>query len=333
MKLKIIILILIISISNSRDAVAVCKGIVHNPLTEVCWECIFPISIGGVTVSKNPGDYLSDKPDIKSPICTCPGPLGVPRVGIPVSFWEPARYIETVKDAYCFPSMGFGLKNPSNGLLDGSNTCGGGAQEGTSTFLQAHYFIYPIWTMMELLIDFTCVEHSGFDLTYMTEVDPTWNNDALALIMYPETLLFANFPAQLSCIADSVASNIGRPITALYWCMGSWGSTYPMSGHTNEEDITEASLGLAARLIYKMSRSGAICDTGITLCSCIPTLIWIKKHYKFNIAKPVKGSQCIPVGRSAGIWGCGKNPTLPVAGNAPDNFMYILFRKRTCCAF
>ena len=332
MKSKIIILIMTALLSNSPDVFAVCKGSIHNPLTEVCWKCIFPIQIGGLKISKNPSG-LPDDGKITSPVCVCPTPLGIPRPGIPISFWEPARFTETVKDAYCFPSLGFGLTNPSGGFLNGSTICGGGVQEGTSTFQQAHFFIYPIWTMMELLIDFICVEHSGFDLAYMTEVDPTWNDDALAMIMYPETLLFANLPAQLSCMADSAGSNAGRPVTALFWCMGSWGSTYPMSGNINEDDITEASIGLAARMIYKMARIGAICDTGVTLCSCVPTLIWIKKHYRFNIAKPVIGSQCIPIGRSASVWGSMKNPALPVSGNASDNFMHILFRKRTCCAF
>ena len=333
LKIKKLILLVLITIvfMNEQNTFAECVGLPHNPVTEVCWKCIFPMKIAGITVSSNPIDQIGSEGPTEPPVCVCLTPL--PRAGIPYSFWEPARFIETVKDAYCFPSLGFGMTNPSGGLNNGSNTGGGGQQEGSSTFLQAHYFIYPVWSMLGLLNDFMCVEHSGFDIAYMTEADPTWNDDELAMTIYPEALLFANLPAQLSCMADSVASNAGVPLMPLFWCMGSWGSTYPMSGHTNEEDITEASLALAGRIIYKMARSGAICDPGIDLCSCVPTPIWVKNHYRFNIAKPVMGSQCIPVGRSSTVWGSAKNPALPATGNASDNFMHIVFRKRRCCAF
>ena len=325
------LILITLILTEKQNVFAVCAGHLHNPVTEVCWECIFPIKIAGITISKNPADQVDNNDAASSPVCVCPTPLGIPRIGIPISFWEPARYIETVKDAYCFPSLGFGMPNPTPGFLDGSAIYGGGSQEGSSVFRQVHFFIYPIWSLMELFIDSVCIEHSGFDLGYMTEVDPSWNDDELALIMFPETLLFANLPAQLSCMADAVASNAGKPLAPMYWCMGSWGSTYPITGHICEHDITQASLGIGARMIYKLARIGAICDTGVNICACVPTLIWVKNNYKFNIAKPVHGSHCIPVGRSALIWGSGKNFPLPVSGDACDNFMYIVFRKRVCC--
>jgi conjugal transfer pilus assembly protein TraU len=255
------------------------------------------------------------------------------RIGIPVSFWEPARFVEVVKDAFCFPSIGVGFSPFKAGFLNGGSHDAATDQEDPSTFFQAHYAIYPIWTMLEIFVDFICLEFSGFDIAYLTEVDPTWNDDLLALILYPETLLFGNLPAQLSCIADSVASNIGLPLSPLFWCMGSWGSTYPVSGHVTDDQLVQASLAAASRLIYRMSRIGAICDTGLYLCSCIPTPIWVKHNYRFSIAKPVTGFQCIPVGRSALIWGIAKNPPFMGTGDSCDNFLYMIFRKRACCAF
>ena len=45
-----------------------CKGQFINPITDVCWECLFPITIGSIELKG------SDKPDTKnskSPVCLC----------------------------------------------------------------------------------------------------------------------------------------------------------------------------------------------------------------------------------------------------------------------
>jgi len=295
---------------------------------------MFPFKIAGVKVATAPTG-VPDVPDsASSPVCICP--IDVPpffKIGIPVAFWEPARLIEVVKDPFCFPTLGVGLSPANPGTLGGGTTHSGQSQESITSFYQAHYFIYPIWSMLEILTDFVCLEHSGFDLAYLTEVDPTWNDDLLAMTIYPETLLFGNLPAQLSCTADSVASNIGLPLSPLYWCIGSGGSAYPMTGHVKDDKLVQASLSVALRMIYKMARVGSICDTGLWVCSCVPTPIWVKHDYRLNIAKPVTGHQCIAPGRSSLIWGVGKNPPLPAGGDSPDNYLYVLFRKRVCCAF
>ncbi len=312
----------------AQSAGAVCKGSFLNPITEVCWHCIFPIKIAGITIF--PSDIVDAPDPADSPVCVCPAPPPIFwRIGIPISFYEPARFIETVKDPYCFPSLGFGMSNPSSGFLGGD---GSGQRHGSradvTTFQQAHYFMFPVWAMLGLLIDFVCVEHSGFDLAYLTEVDPLWNDDMLAFIINPEALLFANPAAQLSCIADSVASNAGLPLSPLFWCMGSWGSSYPLSGRVDSNNYVQGNAAIAARMIYKLSRELMICDTGLNLCGCVPTPIWVKHNYRMHVAKPVRDSTCHPIGRSSMIWGYAKNP--PFQG---DNFLWMVFRKRACCAF
>lgn len=333
-KINSLCLLVIIGLFPVR-AHAACKGAPLNPITDVCWSCIFPMTIAGITVSANPMDYTptsSSDAQARDPICVCPTPIGIPRPGISISFWEPARFIEVIKDPFCFPSIGVGLSPMSPGMQAGKNSDVAEEQEHTASFYQGHYAIFPIWTILEVLTDSVCVEMSGFDMAYISEVDPTWQNDALAMLIYPETLLFGNIVAQLACIADSAAANVGHPLSSLYWCMGSWGSTYPMSGNIGNAHNIEASLGVGARLLYKMARIGTVCDTGINICTCVPTPLWVKGNYKFSIAKPIPGMQDIPIGRTSMIWGTAKNP--PSGGtNAPDNFLYILFRKRLCCAF
>jgi conjugal transfer pilus assembly protein TraU len=306
---------------------AVCQGSFVNPITDVCWHCIFPIKFGGITVVPGIDPTEASSDTVQSPICVCPTPLGIPRPGIRTSFWEPARYIETVKDPFCFPSLGFGMPNPKQGFL-GGDIDAGPEQGGATAFAQAHYFIFPVWSMMELLVDFVCVESGGFDLAYITEIDPLWNDDMLSMIIRPESLLFANLPAQTACMADSVAANAGQPLNPLFWCVGSWGSSYPMTGHTSSGDYVQANATIASRMLYKMARQGGICDPAVWECSCTPTPVWYKNHYKFHLSKPVRNSTCYPIGKSGLTWASGKNP--PYAG---DNFMWMIFRKRKCCAF
>lgn len=321
------ILVLLV-LFHAVDAQAVCRsGSPLNPVTDLCWQCIFPVSIAGIEII--PGPLENNVPDLSGmPVCTCPAPPPLfIRIGIPVSFWEPARYVETVKDPYCFPSLGFSLSS-EGGFLGGGSQEQSNASVDTSTFAQAHYFIYPVWSMMELLTDFVCVEHSGFDVAYLTEVDPLWQNDILAFILEPESILFANPVAQTACIADSVSTNAGLSMSPLFWCIGSGGSAYPLTGHVNDDNELMANSTIAARMVYKLAREGLVCDPALYLCACVPTPIWVKHNWRMHIAKPVRDFMCHPFGRTGLIWGALKNP--PLVG---DNFVWQLFRRRSCCAF
>ena len=308
------------------DASAKCAGSFLNPITDVCWSCMFPIKIAGIKLGNS---NIVEPPDpADKPVCFCPAPPpAFVRIGLPISFWEPARFVETVKDPYCFPSLGTGFGS-SGGRLSGSSSEHGN-QEDSSYFGQAHYFIFAPFALMELLVDFICLENVGLDIAYITEVDPLWNNDQLALIISPEALLFANPVAQISCVADSVSANAGLPLPYLFWCMGSWGSAYPLSGNVNDGSQVQGSAAIAARMIYKLGREFLLWDYGLNLCSATPTPIWVKWNYRLQLAKPVRGGQCVPIGRSEFIWGGAKNPPT----GKGDNFLYMIFRKRACCAF
>jgi conjugal transfer pilus assembly protein TraU len=332
-KLRLLALIGLIAtlfVFPSSKGFAVCKGVFLNPVSDVCWQCVFPLKISGITVVPNQVPVV-DLPDAsRAPTCTCPAPPPMyVRVGLPVAFYEPARYVETVKDPFCFPSLGLQLPNPQEGFLGGSSSeIQASHHVEISSFQQAHWFVFPVWSMMELMVDSVCVEHSGFDVAYITEVDPLWNSDLLAFILNPEALLFANPVAQMVCIVDSVSSNMGLAASPLFWCMGSWGSSYPLSGHTADGNYVNANAGIAARMIYKLSREFLICDPGLWYCACVPMPIWVKHNYRIHVAKPVRDFTCHPIGRSSIVWGQAKNPAY-----VGDNFVWMIFRKRVCCAF
>ncbi|NVM20251.1 MAG: TraU family protein, partial [Desulfobacterales bacterium] len=80
------------------------------------------------------------------------------------------------------------------------------------------------------------------------------------------------------------------------------------------------------------SRETLLWDVGINLCASVPTPIWVKWNYRMQIAKPVRSLGCMPIGRTGLMWAFGKNPALGLTGSA-DNFLFMVFRKRACCAF
>ena len=60
---------------------ATCTGKFPNPITDICWSCILPLSIGGARIG-NFGDQ-EDIDNPSSPLCTC----GVnPVIGLSVGF-------------------------------------------------------------------------------------------------------------------------------------------------------------------------------------------------------------------------------------------------------
>ncbi|MBP6714059.1 MAG: TraU family protein [Aliarcobacter sp.] len=287
------------------------------------YTAMFPLRIAGIPII--PGRIQDVGGSVSSPICICKDPI--PRIGIPVSFFEPSRLIEVVKDPYCFPSMGFGLTT-SGGALGG--TSGDDGSGNQSTFYQAHYYIFPIYALLELLTDFICLQMTGFDMAYLTEVDPLWNNDTLSAILNPEALLFGNPVSNLACIADAVTSAVFEPIDALFWCKGSWGNAYPLTGQTGGDGYVEGGASVAASLIYKLHRQlvlwGSWGQAG--LCGYYPAPIWRKSAYRLQIVTPIPSLYATTIGTTGMLWSFGKNP--PFVG---DNFSYLLFKKRECCAF
>ncbi len=313
---------------------AVKSGTFINPITEVAWQEIFPIKIAGITIGGTDNYDAADP--ATSPICVCPAPPPTYyRIGISVGFWEPARMIETVATPYYFPSMGFGLDMDSTtkGFLSGKNYSLDSALPDQSTFAQAHYWIFPVWSILGMLTDFICVQDDGYDLAYMTEIDPLWQDDELSFIIQPEAMLFANFFSQLACMADSASVNTANlPLALMFWCVGSGGSSYPMTGHIDDDNIIQANSTAAARMIYKLSRELLICDTGLNLCNCVKTPIWYKPNYKLQAVRPAVRKKAWPIGKSEFFFGSNLNPPYKSDKGAGDEFLWMVFRKKVCCA-
>jgi len=292
-------------------------------ITKADYTAMFPLKIAGIPIAHGriPDAFSS----VNSPICICPAPPPIfQRIGFPVGFYEPNKLIEVVKDPYCFPLMGFGTG--SDGKLGG--TSGDDGIGNQSTFFQGHYYHFPLYALLGMFVDWMCFENSDFDIAYLTEIDPLWNDDTLSAIINPEALLFGNPIANLACMADSISSQVNLPLDILFWCKGSWGNAYPLTGQTGGDGYVEASASVAASLIYKLHRQLITWASWGNLCGKYPAPIWTKSAYRLQIVSPIASPYAGVIGTTGTMWSFGKNP--PFIG---DNFGYLVFKKRECCAF
>lgn len=309
-----------------------CHGKFLNPITDVCWSCIFPISIGPMKLSTR---RLPDTDNPSSIICICPkqiGPVKVPTPGMPVGFWEPARIVDVTREPFCMVSMGLklGVNLPTKGV----HTSKFDAKTGRETaFYHVHWYIWPIMHWLEVLVDFLCLDKSSIDIAYFSEMDPTWNDDELGFFLNPESVLFANPIAQAACAADCVASSAGLPLDPMFWCAGCQGGVYPFSGTIDyHSGGISSSLLIAEKTIAKLHRQLMLLGTSgeKALCRKYQMPIVKKSQYRLQLSYPVaatnKALGCHPYGRSSVLLESGRE--FPING---EDFAFVVFQKRNCC--
>lgn len=313
----ILFLLLPIFFCEGRD------GTFLNPITDVCWDCLFPITLSGVNVTPTYADQVSHH----KAVCVCPGVP--PKVGIPITFWEPTRLVDVTRHAYKLLGLGGVSIGPETVMNRGSvGVMGDGP--GQNSFYHVHWYTYPLLSLLNLFTDFSCIEKSNMDVLYMSELDPLWNDDQLSLILNAEAAIFSNPLAQLTCTADCAASTYGKPLDKLFWCAGCEGSLYPLNGTVaHHVGAVQASALIVHRIIAKMHRLAL--QNGYDedeFCMAKPMPIIKKSLYKTQLAYPIpqtKG-QCQPLGKSDILWGAGKS--YPYGG---EDFIYLIWVKRQCC--
>lgn len=300
---------------------AKCEGHFVNPLTDVCWKCLFPLTIGSNTIVKS-ANGLKDTPNPKRIINQC----GT-RFGLQIGYWEPVALVDVTDTPYCFVNLG-GLK------IANSARRGGRLQTGASkrqAFYHAHWYKYPLVQWLNLMGSMGCVEGGDFDLMWMTELDPTWRDSSLAMMVNPDAALFANPIAQTACSADAISSALlKKPLDALFWCAGSAGSHYPLTGHiTTPQSPIQMSALLAQRMNFKMHRQEMITDSiGVDGLTCFPMRYPVtpKSRYRYELVNQVAdGKHCYPSGFSALSMEEGK-----IKPNQSDQYGYLVWRKMNC---
>lgn len=302
-----------------------CTGHFVNPIN-LCWKCLFPLSIGKTPVV-NSAD-LKDTPNPSSPIGICPSSIGY-RVGLNIGFWEPFALVDVTDTPYCLVNLGGHKLNL--GVKQGR---GGKLQEGLGSshaFYHVHWYKYPLIAWLNLITSAGCFQGGDFDVAYMTELDPTWQDSEMSFVLNPEAVLFSNPIAQASCAADSISSSTVKwPLDSLFWCAGSQGSMYPLDGHVSAPvSPAQSALLLTERMNYKLHRELLIEDStpiNGNVCEQHKLPVLPKSRYRYESVNQVQdGRHCYPFGLSALLWEAGK-----IKPHTPQQYGFLLWRKRNC---
>lgn len=313
---------------------AQCYGRFMNPVSDICWSCVFPVTIGNARTSAAGEDFQTDA----RTVCSCVGGANA-RVGVNMGFWEPVRIAEVVREPYCFPVLNGlkldpGVRAPEPGDSQRHERFG---KPKPTTLRHVHWYTNPLIFVLEVLLDTGCLEQGVFDMAYMTELDPLWADEEATFVLQPEAALFSSLPAVAACAADAVAATAGFPITEMFWCAGAQGGLYPLAGWVGHlVSPIDTSVLLMQRMTAKLHRQGQMWAGIGRDAQCGPFLqpVMDKRQYKYQMVYPARatdksitGSCCHPFGRPTMLWGANKS--FPVRG---EDFAYQIFRRRDCCA-
>ena len=321
---------LLLSTSVVSQAQASCSGRIINPVTDVCWECLFPITIGN-NLSFQTGPFTDVETDAEA-LCACSGEANI-TLGMNLGFWEPIRTLEIVREPFCFPSLGgvsLGDKTfaPAHGRTPNPKERG-----HRTSFYQVHWYHTPWLYLLEILLDTTCLEQSAWDVAYMTELDPLWDDSTSSFLLNPDVTLFANPIAIGACSLDCVAATTRLPMNDLYWCAGCAGSLFPLTGWVNAHITDEQAFSLLTqRFTLKLHREGLLWRQWGKDGQCGPQfeMVMSKNVYRTQMLYPTsktEGQCCRPFGASTAPDALG-GLTPIVKG---EDAAFLIWRRRDCC--
>ncbi|WP_436659794.1 TraU family protein [Acinetobacter sp. P1(2025)] len=277
---------------NEKLSASVCTGEFVNPVDGMCWSCVMPIGISSVFFKGNQ-DGTKDLTGWKQYVCTCDL-----YIGVPISFYEPARLIDVTTKPYCMVGLG-GISFGDTGSFEGDSFGFVGEEQENELkhVYQAHYYINPIMYILGQVMDNSkCFEQSGFDVAYMTEVDPSWLEPEYANMLSPDGFLYSSLPAVVACTGDCIAATKSFGFAEMHWCVGCNGLMYPMTGVIQDTSSTiDASGVIMLRLLNKLHRQGINLSYygNNGLCGGYRQLLMNKRQYKYSMLFPVSQTKSV----------------------------------------
>ncbi|UWE19360.1 TraU family protein [Herbaspirillum huttiense] len=327
-----LLLALIFAWSTSAVASSSCQGAFPNLITDVCYDCMFPITISGLALNFGIQSEDYDTTASGRLVCVCVKSLSA---GLPTSFWEPEYMVDVTNKPGCMPMLGgVDINPPYNDMEvgdDGDDNPHIGGRSG-SAFMHVNEYLNPVMTAMGVIADSPCLDTRGFDVPFISWADPTWNDDSLSMILTPYGYAFAGIPSIAAEAPDAISATFGFPSATLFWVAGSWGPMYPVTGNVSVSNTPEQIAHLlVARLFAKLHAAGALQSTAgkEALESCgalgIPEFLMDKRQYKTNRTFPFPDNMCTPIGRPLPIQETG------AARPNDKDYGYFIFRKKDCC--
>lgn len=310
---------------------AVCVGDIFNPLTDPDWNNFFPLTIAGAVITNGTNPRPTPLMAAMPPVCVCPTIFGIPFIGIGITYWQPMYVSEIERRPGCLSSLGGVNVLQSYTLLHSEQSTNHGTAGKTANRMQVHWYEYPLFGMLDIMKSVSCTAAaSGFNLAYVTEIDPLWQDDVWGAIFTPEAAIFANPAATLACAVDTVAAAAGIPMDVMFWCAGAWGNVYPLTGNSSHSgDPYTMNNQIQAKFIARSHRMGlswqSIGPTAI--CSPHPNPVWVKTQYRYNQVAPfARRGKAVTTGDTAKLqW--------PPVTNAPtqEHTTNLIWQGQQCC--
>jgi len=312
---------------------SVCTGSFPNLITDICYDCMFPIRFAGglLNLGVSGDDY--DTGASSSPVCLC---LNTLSVGTPIGFWEPRYMVDTTNVSGCMPLLGgISISPPYNAIEYGGAFTTNGHIGGSSrgAFMQANEYINPVMSALGVISSSPCLDNRSFDAVFVSWADPTWSDDALSLMLTPYAYPFAGIPEIAAEIPDAIAATTGFPLESLFWVAGAWGPMYPLNGNVAAAGTPEQVAHLMLTRVFAKLHSAGTQQTTAgndALQSCgamgLPELIMDKRQYKTNRTFPFPDNLCTPIGRPLQFQEIG------AARPQDKDYGYFVFQRKDCCA-
>lgn len=314
----------------SRNTPGACSGEVPNPITDLCWSCMFPMVLGKTI----PVSVSGDLPDVETDataFCLCGSDINV-EGGLNFSFWEPLRTAEVVRHPWCFPQLG-GISMEGPGSSDHARTSRTEETRRRTAFWNVHWYQSPWFFITEAVADTGCLETAPWDLAYLSELDPLWDDTVTSFLLSPDAALFTSAASGGACAVDCATALLGTSINTLYWCSGCQGRVFPLSGWMAAmTGSVQAWHLMAHRFAQKLTREGVLFSGHGARGQCGPYMqpLFQKDVWRTQLVYPSRnasGSSCCqPLGRSTALLGPYK--TTPMTG---EDGAILLWRKRDCC--
>ncbi len=324
----------------STTASANCVGKFVNPFTDICWGCMFPFYIAGIDLPLSNRGEQPGGSFVAPPVCAGNTIFGY-KIGIGMDYYEPNKIVDVTRTPYCM--VGLGGVDFSMGIASLYNRQGEATANSNvkvNNYYHAHTYINPILALLEVPIDTACSSLGDFEIGYLTELDPLWNNDSMTFWLNPDAVLYANpgtlVTAAMDCVSNLPGAwNISSGLA--YWSAGCQGVMYPLDGNLPGSNPIDDSILTMQRVMSKLHRQLLEYSTAgptAMFAPIVPQPIMNKTEYKYSMVYPITfddpfsgGKCCSPFGRTTAGWAPGH--TFPTMG---EDFTYHIYQRRDCCS-
>lgn len=321
-------IVLLVSVSAHAGAGVGCQGKFYNPVTDTDWNMGFPITVAGANITSGNNPPLMHE----KAVCTCPTAYGN-TPGFGMTYWQPNYLAEVQRTGGCFSSLGGQELFPSYQMESSGQGITGDMNKGDpgNVFMNVHWYKYPIFAVLDLFNGLACRSVGGFALADMTELEKDWNDGSWAALTNPVGILFANPIGQMSCIPDAIASSLGYPLDTEFWCGGTTGVVYPLSGEQQASNgPPDTNMHALYKYMLRDTQVGLLLATIGPWSTCHPIYlpVWLKSQYRIDPVGPVpyKGSPIV-VGESPFEW--NSSPPLNTPTDTSNN--YVIWIGTQCC--